>query len=495
MRPFGRRSPRNRPAVGPVPTSALAANTTAAEFHVGCSSGYSSPAALELATLEVGSGPVAAALGAQELHRPEQHACLLVRADRVERHHHLARLGRGDPRTVRHAAQPAALDRERRPSGRDARVRRVAAQHTAEDRVVPVHRPALLVEEHVGTVGDGDRERAERELPVGPFVIELLRDRDGAPQAQVDARRPGEQRAVVGVVAAPRDLAGLALEVERVVDRRFHHRPELAEVRRVTGGEVVVPRAGRDVAGDVRVERRVLHLVAEVVRVPAAVGALLAAQPLVRRTRLLDAPAEVERHQRLDHVPRIGVAARDPREVAVGELVRGDRGDGRVELARADDAGNVGEAGHATRGLLGVHDEALADHGVQRAVDGVQPRGLPHDLPDEEVVVLADGPGVGVVDTDRALQPPIRGVERVRVVRAAHLQARARELRFEVALAVDADVAAGRVVVVPVERPADALREAGRARSPRAGRPDGGSAPAPRSRARRPRCAPAPRTR
>jgi Methyltransferase domain len=39
LRPSGRRSPRKRPAVGPVPVSAFAASTTAAEFHVGCSTG------------------------------------------------------------------------------------------------------------------------------------------------------------------------------------------------------------------------------------------------------------------------------------------------------------------------------------------------------------------------------------------------------------------------------------------------------------------------
>ena len=113
-------------------------------------------------------------------------------------------------------------------------------------------------------------------------------------------------------------------------------------------------------------------------------------------------------------------------------------------------------------------------HGVQRAVDGVQPRRLPHDLPHEEVVVLADRPRVGVVDTDRTLQPPVRRVQRVRVVRAAHREAGALELRLEVALAVDADVAAGRVVVVPVERPADPLGEAGRHghREPAAGTQD-----------------------
>ena len=53
---------------------------------------------------------------------------------------------------------------------------------------------------------------------------------------------------------------------------------------------------------------------------PAAVGALLAGQPVVRGARLVVAAAEVERHRRLDQVPRVGVAARGPRDVAVGEL-------------------------------------------------------------------------------------------------------------------------------------------------------------------------------
>ncbi len=175
-----------------------------------------------------------------------------------------------------------------------------------------------------------------------------------------------------GSSAAPRDLAGLALEVEGVVDRRFDHRPELAEIRRVAGGEVVVPGAGRHVARDVGVERRIFDLVADVVRVPAAVGVLLVAQPLVARTRGFDVPAEVERHQRLDQVPRVGVTTRDPREVAVGELVDGDGVDRRRELARGDDAGYVGEAASRDSRLLGVDDEALADDRVQRAVDGVR---------------------------------------------------------------------------------------------------------------------------
>ena len=127
------------------------------------------------------------------------------------------------------------------------------------------------------------REAAERDLPVGTLVAEALGDRDRAAQAQVDARRAREQRAVVGVVGTPRDLAGLALLVEREVDRGFDRRPELPEVRGVAGREVMVPCAGRDVARDVRVQRGVFDGVTEVVRMPAAVGALHAREPVVRR--------------------------------------------------------------------------------------------------------------------------------------------------------------------------------------------------------------------
>ena len=82
-----------------------------------------------------------------------------------------------------------------------------------------------------------------------------------------------------------------------------------------------MPRAGRDVAGDVGVERGVLDLVAEVVGVPAAVGALHVRAATRSAARgLVVAAAEVERHRRLDQVPRVGVAAGRPRDVAVGEL-------------------------------------------------------------------------------------------------------------------------------------------------------------------------------
>ena len=56
------------------------------------------------------------------------------------------------------------------------------------------------------------------------------------------------------------------------------------------------------------------------------------AQPLVRALGLGEAAADVERHRGFDEVPRIGLAARHPRDVAVGLLHRRDRVDGLRDL-------------------------------------------------------------------------------------------------------------------------------------------------------------------
>ena len=116
---------------------------------------------VEAIALEVHAGPVRAVFVAQELHAGEQVVGALVQPDRVERHHELARLGRGDPWLIRHAAHAASRRDERVPLRGDARFGRVPAQHAAEDRVVPVHRPTLLVEEAFGAMGDRDGKRPE----------------------------------------------------------------------------------------------------------------------------------------------------------------------------------------------------------------------------------------------------------------------------------------------------------------------------------------------
>ena len=104
----------------------------------------------------------------------------------------------------------------------------------------------------------------------------------------------------------------------------------------------MVPDAVRHVARDVGVERGVLHVVAHVVGEPTAAVVLHAAEPLVGALGVGEASAHVEGHRGLDQVPRVGVTARHPRDVAVGLLHRGDRVDGPRHIVGGDDPGNLG---------------------------------------------------------------------------------------------------------------------------------------------------------
>src|SRR5581483_12027859 len=78
-----------------------------------------------------------------------------------------------------------------------------------------------------------------------------------------------------------------------------------------------------------------------------------------------------------------------------------------------------------------------------------------------------------VVDPHRALQPPVRRVQGVRVVRAGDVEAGAAHASGELAGAVDADVAAGLAVVLVGQGPADALGQVrGHGHGDRAARPE-----------------------
>src|SRR5215469_5107574 len=84
----------------------------------------------------------------------------------------------------------------------------------------------------------------------------------------------------------------------------------------------------------------------------------------------------------------------------------------RMHLLRSDGA----RLGCAANLLRRVHDEALADPRVQSAVGELGDGGLPHDVPDQQLVISGGQRVIVVVNADRALQPPVRGVQRVRVV-------------------------------------------------------------------------------
>ena len=195
----------------------------------------------------------------------------------------------------------------------------------------------------------------------------------------VDARRSREQRALAVAalgVGVPFDLAGRVLVVEREVDRPLDHGEELVEESGVAGREVVVPHAVGHITGDVGVERVLLHRVTLVVGVPRA-GECCIRHSQSGALGLGESAADVECHRGFDEVPRVGLAAGYPRNVAVGLLHRRDRVDRLRDLRAGQDAGDLTGSFSSPKAalphfapswhLLAVDDEALAEHRVQRA--------------------------------------------------------------------------------------------------------------------------------
>ena len=128
------------------------------------------------------------------------------------------------------------------------------------------------------------------------------------------------------------------LEIEDEVDGPLDHRPHDLGEAVVAGEEDVVPHAGGDVGADVGVELVVLDAAVDVVLVPGAVGPLQR-RPATRRPVRLAAtrPPSGEGHGRLDVVPRVGVAAGEPRDHAARQLPLGDGVDRLGQLCGGDD--------------------------------------------------------------------------------------------------------------------------------------------------------------
>ena len=104
-----------------------------------------------------------------------------------------------------------------------------------------------------------------------------------------------------------------------------------------------------------------------------------------------------------------------------------------------------------------VGDEALADQRVERLLGDPRGQRLLHDVPDQQLVVRPHRQRLVVVDTEGALEPPVRRVQGVRVVGAVRLESGLAHLGEQLVGPVDADVAALDLVVGVGERPADLL--------------------------------------
>src|SRR4051812_23789932 len=108
--------------------------------------------------------------------------------------------------------------------------------------------------------------------------------------------------------------------------------------------------------------------------------------------------------------------------------------------------------------LVQIDHETLSNQRVQRSVRGARRGWLCGDVPDEHAVIQT-GQDVVALNTDRALQPPVRRVQPVCVVRTVGVEPNARQLRGELTALVDAHVPAGVLVVLVRQGPADTLRK------------------------------------
>ena len=137
---------------------------------------------------------------------------------------------------------PSSTNSDQRPSRRSQR--RLAGERPRQDRVVPVHGPALLGREAAGPVDDRLDHPVGGQLPFGPLEAEALGDGDRAAQAVVDRRGAGQQGVAAQVavgVHRPQHLAPGLLQAQHETDGGLDDRPHALEQPEVAGAEVVPP--------------------------------------------------------------------------------------------------------------------------------------------------------------------------------------------------------------------------------------------------------------
>ena len=164
----------------------------------------------------------------------------------------------------------------------------------------------------------------------------------------IDGRAPGQKCVGLGPtrrVQRPQDRSVRLLPAQDEIDSLLNARPELAQELHVSGDEIVVPCAGRQVGAYVGVEPGVLDDVGLVVVEPAAVGKLPLGQPAVGRHRLVDHSAHGQRHGGLDVIPRVTMSTLEPRDHAVVALRGGDGPRRRQHFGGRHDARHLGHNG------------------------------------------------------------------------------------------------------------------------------------------------------
>ncbi len=137
----------------------------------------------------------------------------------------------------------------------------LAGEHAGEHGVVPVHRPAGLRLERVGTVANGVGHHVGGSDPVGARLADTLAESGAAAQRVLDAGRPGEQCVVprpgVGLDRPQRE-AVVAAQRQHELEGPLDGRPHVLGEAAVPGVAQVVAHAGGDVGAHVGVELGVL---------------------------------------------------------------------------------------------------------------------------------------------------------------------------------------------------------------------------------------------
>src|SRR3954452_14774542 len=111
------------------------------------------------------------------------------------------------------------------------------------------------------------------------------------------------------------------------------------------------------------------------------------------------------------------------------------------DATRSEDVRTPESSGTNTSdlGLVEIDHETLSDDGIEGTVDNTRRRWSRSDVPDEHAVVQPRQ-NVIALDADGALQPPVRRVQPVRMVRAVGVQSDLRQFGRELAALVDPDV-------------------------------------------------------
>ncbi|PQM48371.1 hypothetical protein C1Y40_01411 [Mycobacterium talmoniae] len=185
---------------------------------------------------------------------------------------------------------------------------------------------------------------SQRQLPLRLRRVQIVRQRQRAPDAVVDAGAAGQQRFRhrPGGRSCPTDFAAGQLQLEHELDRREHRRPHAGGKPAVAGDQHVMPHPGGDVGAEVAVAVGVFDNTGTGLQRPGTVGPLFVPAPLERRPGRLPQPGRGQRHRAFHVIPRVGVPGRRPRDRTRRLLHRRNRLRGLPALLRAEHPGHGG---------------------------------------------------------------------------------------------------------------------------------------------------------